>query len=151
MGRKSNSGGVKAKNDGIQFDFKVQGVRCRPTLELEPNTVNLTYARKSHAKILEQIRNGLFNMADWFPRYVPAFLAASGEAPLQPKTFNQYADLYLDAVAGLGASHKTPIGARCITGAIGSVTSALIRFFTVMSRHALARTRGALRRPATTS
>ena len=46
MGRKSNNGGVTAYRDRIQYDFMLDGVRYRPSLDRKPTEANLRRARE---------------------------------------------------------------------------------------------------------
>ena len=70
MGRRSTSGGVSAKGaDRIEFTFKVDGVRYRPTLKRVPTEANLRRARTQLADIKRRIANGTFSFAEEFPDY----------------------------------------------------------------------------------
>ncbi|HEY4211556.1 MAG TPA: DUF3596 domain-containing protein [Steroidobacteraceae bacterium] len=69
MGRKSNNGGVTAYRDRIQYQFMLDGVRYRPTLDRIPTEANLTRAREHLRQIKERIRAGTFRFAEEFPDY----------------------------------------------------------------------------------
>lgn len=70
MGRRSITGGVTPKgSDRIQFDFELDGVRYRPTLQRTPNEANLRRARKQLEEIKARIANGTFCFAEEFPDY----------------------------------------------------------------------------------
>lgn len=69
MGRISQTGGVRAKGNRIQFDFTFQETRYRPTVNQTPTEVNLRNARKRLEAINRRIRNGTFNFAEEFPDY----------------------------------------------------------------------------------
>lgn len=69
MGRKSTTGGVTPLGERIQLYFRLQGERCRPTLDLAPTPPNLRYARRLVADIESRIRAGTFDLAREFPHY----------------------------------------------------------------------------------
>jgi hypothetical protein len=70
MGRRSITGGVMpAGHACIQFDFRIEGQRFRPTLPWIPHETNLRRARAYLARIKAQIAAGTFCFADEFPRY----------------------------------------------------------------------------------
>lgn len=93
MGRKR--GGFRPWGAGIQFDFRWQGKRYRPTLELAPTPPNLKYAQRLLDEMLGRIASGSFSMRDYFPNYKHAEVEADAKI-----TFRQYADLYLAAKRG---------------------------------------------------
>ena len=70
MGRKSNTGGVTAGRERIQFDFKFGGVRYRPTLLRAPTETNLRRAREHLVGIKERIAAGTFSFAEEFPDFL---------------------------------------------------------------------------------
>lgn len=71
MGRKSLSGGVRAKgSDRIQFDFEFEGVRYRPEIKGPPSEGNLRRARVQLQGIKERIEAGTFKFSEEFPNYV---------------------------------------------------------------------------------
>jgi integrase len=70
MGSKWFTGGVVALPRGrIQFDFRVDGVRYRPTIKRPPSEANLRRARERLEVIKRQIEQGTFSFADEFPDY----------------------------------------------------------------------------------
>jgi integrase len=70
MGRRSVTAGVCAKGaDRIEFTFKFEGVRYRPTIKRIPNEANLRRARKQLEEIKARIANGTFSFAEEFPDY----------------------------------------------------------------------------------
>lgn len=70
MGRKSLSGGVRAKgSDRIEFTFAFDGKRYRPTLPLAPTEANLRRARERLKGIKSRIDAGAFDFAEEFPDY----------------------------------------------------------------------------------
>jgi len=71
MGRKSTTGGVVAAGQNrIQFTFKLEGVRYRPTLLRPPTEANLRRAREQLVGIRARIAAGTFSFAEEFPEYV---------------------------------------------------------------------------------
>lgn len=54
----------------IQFTFKFEGVRYRPTLLITPTEANLRRAREQLAGIKARIAAGTFSFAEEFPDYV---------------------------------------------------------------------------------
>src|SRR5690606_19915928 len=70
MGRKSASGGVQAKGrDRIEFTFKYEGKRYRPTIRRTPTTANLRRARIQLEAIKLRIEAGTFSFVEEFPDY----------------------------------------------------------------------------------
>jgi hypothetical protein len=70
MGSKWFTGGVVAASRGrIQFDFRIDGVRYRPTIKRPPSEANLRRARQRLEVIKRQIEDGTFSFADEFPDY----------------------------------------------------------------------------------
>lgn len=67
MGRKSQSGGVKAEGrNRIEFTIFYQGKRYRPTLERTPSEANLRRARVQLVDINRRITAGTFNFSESF-------------------------------------------------------------------------------------
>jgi hypothetical protein len=70
MGRRSLTGGVIGKGKiRIQFDFRLNGVRYRPTLKMIPTEANLRRARERLKAIKERIRLGTFSFMEEFPDF----------------------------------------------------------------------------------
>ncbi len=70
MGSNWFTGGVSAAARGrIQFDFKFEGVRYRPTIRQPPSEANLRRARERLDSIKQQIEVGTFSFAEEFPDY----------------------------------------------------------------------------------
>jgi len=68
MGSKWFTGGVVAAPRGrIQFDFRIDGIRYRPTIKRPPSEANLRRARERLEVIKRQIEAGTFSFADEFP------------------------------------------------------------------------------------
>jgi len=70
MGSKWFTGGVVAASRGrIQFDFRLDGIRYRPTIKRPPSEANLRRARERLEVIKRQIEAGTFSFSDEFPDY----------------------------------------------------------------------------------
>jgi Arm DNA-binding domain len=70
MGRRSLTGGVRAKGDDrIEFTFVYKGQRYRPTLPRTPSEANLRRARLQLAEIKLRIKQGTFVFGEEFPDY----------------------------------------------------------------------------------
>jgi len=94
MGRRSKTGGVKAKGNRIEFSFSYQGKRYRPTLQIKPTETNLRNARIRLNRIANDIRNGTFVFAEEFPEY--KFLDKT--PGVDRKTFREVSHLYLASI-----------------------------------------------------
>jgi integrase len=93
MGRRSMTGGVIAKGRAkIQFDFRLNGVRYRPTLKMIPTEANLRRARERLTAIKERIRLGTFSFIEEFPDFRD-WQEVSHHSPF--RTCNQVFDQYL--------------------------------------------------------
>jgi integrase len=93
MGRRSTTGGVIAKGrDRIQFDFRLNGVRYRPSLKAIPTEGNLRRARERLKAIKERIRLGTFSFIEEFPDFRD-WQKVSQQSPF--RTCNQVFDQYL--------------------------------------------------------
>jgi hypothetical protein len=70
MGRRSITGGVVGKGSKrIQYDFRLNGVRYRPTLRAIPTEANLRRARE-HLKVIRgRIGLGTFSFIEEFPDF----------------------------------------------------------------------------------
>ena len=101
MGRRSLTGGVRAKGDRIEFTFFYQGQRYRPTLPRIPSEANLRRARQHLADIKGRIKQGTFVFSEEFPDYryaeEQALADAAAGVPQAPKerTCNQVFDAFL--------------------------------------------------------
>jgi len=70
MGRHSSTGGVCAHGiNRIQYDFRLNGVRYRPTLKVKSTEANLRRAREHLKFIKERIRLGTFSFIEEFPDF----------------------------------------------------------------------------------
>src|SRR5262245_31986179 len=95
MGRKAKLSGVQAKDpDRIQFDFRLKGIRYRPTLERIPNEANLRRAHEQLKEMKARIRRGTFVFDDEFPdyRYKPALPM---QPPMREKMCSEVFDSFL--------------------------------------------------------
>ncbi len=105
MGRRSISGGVApCGSDRIQFTFKYEGKRVRPTLLIVPTEGNLRRARVRLADIKRRIALGAFNFGEEFPDY--KFLPAVNLSEAKVETFDDVADGMLKAIGDLAHSTR---------------------------------------------
>src|SRR5687768_7394305 len=99
MGKRAELSGVRAKGkDRIEFEFKFEGVRYRPTLQRAPSEANLRRAYKQLLDIKLRIKTGTFKFEEEFPdyRYKGALSTQSGEeAREQQRTCNQVFDRFI--------------------------------------------------------
>lgn len=93
MGRRSETGGVSPAGDRIQVRFTWKGEDLRPTLPLKPNAANLAHAKRLRRDILEEIRDGTFQLAKYFPDYK---FASKHEQPHEAgqRTFGEWCKLW---------------------------------------------------------
>jgi integrase len=97
MGRRSVSGGVRPAGAArIQFTFKFEGVRFRPTLRRTPTEPNLRRAREQLAGIKARIAAGTFSFAEEFPVYVHLSKVPRAGSP---RTCGQVFDNFLEHCA----------------------------------------------------
>ena len=93
MGRRPINGGVRAKGaHRIQFDFEIDGVRYRPTVERAPSEANLRRAAKQLEDIKDRIARGTFDFADEFPNFRDLKKLGSASAP---RTCNDVFDEFM--------------------------------------------------------
>jgi hypothetical protein len=93
MGRRSITGGVIGKGrERIQFDFRLNAVRYRPTLKVIPTEANLRRACERLRAIKERIRLGTFSFIEEFPDFGD-WQKISHHSPF--RTCNQVFDEYL--------------------------------------------------------
>jgi Arm domain-containing DNA-binding protein len=93
MGRKSITGGVTPKGrHRIQFNFRIEGVRYRPSLRWVPSGANLRRARDYLRRIKAQIEAGTFRFSEEFPDYP---IGKTGHLPLNAQTCSDVFDAFL--------------------------------------------------------
>lgn len=93
MGRKSTTGGVRGRgHDRIQFDFRLNGVRYRPTIRRRPTEANLRQVREYLKDIKARIRAGTFCFAEEFPDFRDLHRVVDSS---QLKTCGQVFDAFL--------------------------------------------------------
>src|SRR6185437_10670244 len=92
MGSKWFTGGVVAAPRGrIQFDFRFDGVRYRPSIKRPPSEANLRRARERLEVIKRQIQLGIFSFAEEFPDYrYPERLTDVSKFQLCGEVFDEY-------------------------------------------------------------
>lgn len=76
----------------IQFDFRIAGVRYRPTLPWIPHEANLRRARQLLLRIQLRIRAGTFIFTEDFPHYR---LRKTLRLPFSARTCNNVFDAFL--------------------------------------------------------
>src|SRR5512139_961675 len=94
MGRRSATGGVKPlRRERIQFDFRIDGVRYRPSLPWIPHESNLRRAREFLAHAKARIEAGTFRFSEAFPEF-----ATRQRVPLSlsGRTCSDVLDAFLD-------------------------------------------------------
>jgi integrase len=70
MGRRSMTGGVVGKGgQRIQYEFRLNGVRYRPSIKAIPTEANLRRAREHLKEIQQRIRLGTFSFIGDFPDF----------------------------------------------------------------------------------
>lgn len=94
MGRKSLTGGVKPLGSSrIQFDFRIQGVRYRPTLPWIPHETNLRRTRELLANVKARIEAGTLRFSEVFPEFANRQRVP---LPLSGRTCSDVFDAFLD-------------------------------------------------------
>lgn len=99
MGRKSETGGVKPQGDRIAVRFTHKGIDISPTLDLAPNEANLKHAKRLRVKILQEIRDGVFDINRHFPNYkFKDRVQASEDDPdnIRSRTFRVWGDVMIE-------------------------------------------------------
>ena len=70
MGRHTTTGGVISKGSHrIQYEFRLNGVRYRPSVKSIPNEANLRRAREHLKEIQRRIRSNTFSFIEEFPDF----------------------------------------------------------------------------------
>ena len=70
MGRHTTTGGVISKGSHrIQYEFRLDGVRYRPSIKSIPNEANLRRAREHLKDIQRRIRSNTFSFIEEFPDF----------------------------------------------------------------------------------
>ena len=87
-------GVVAAPRGRIQFDFRLNGTRYRPSIKRPPSEANLRRARERLEVIKRQIDDGTFSFADEFPDYrFLRRLNGASKVHLCSEVFNEYGRL----------------------------------------------------------
>jgi len=96
MGRRPTTDGVTAKGDRIQIRFTWRGQDLRPTLAMKPTAANMAAARRIRRSIQDDIRAGIFNLAEHFPEYrFRERVEADVPEQASNRTFKDWADQWL--------------------------------------------------------
>lgn len=109
MGRKSETGGVSPLNERIQLRFTWRGKEYRPSLPLKPTASNLKAALRMRQQIVEEIRQGVFNLESYFPEYRFLGLVEQGTADgqaAQERTFSEWCDVFFE-IKSRSTEHST--------------------------------------------
>lgn len=94
MGRRSMTGGVKPLGSHrIQLDFRIEGVRYRPSLPWIPHDGNLRRARDYLARVKARIDGGTFLFSEAFPGFSTA--GKRVPLPLSARTCDGVFDAFL--------------------------------------------------------
>lgn len=96
MGRKSETGGVTPLGDRIQVRFTWKGKELRPTLDMKPTAPNLKHAKRIRESIVQDIKAGVFNLAEYFPDYK---FADKHSTDVLGRTFKEWADKWAELQA----------------------------------------------------
>jgi integrase len=139
MSRKSITAGVTAKGRRrIQFEFRFEGVRYRPTLLRTPSEANLRRAREHLAGIRERIAAGAFSFAEEFPNFRNLKRVPSEGSP---RTCAQVFDAFLEhcesrAIKGDMAAVTLASYRRVLNGVwrphIGTIPFLSVRYSTLI-------------------
>jgi len=97
VGKRTDLSGVRAKGpDKIQLDFRVDGVRYRPTIDRPPSEGNLRRAHKQLLEIKKRIKYGTFDFAEEFPDYrLETPTRANSEETKKKETCSEVFDRFL--------------------------------------------------------
>ena len=90
MDKKTKYPGVRIRGSSIQIDFRLMGIRCRETLNIEPTPTNLKRAHNRLCKIKDDIAFGIFVYDNYFPNSKMA--KRFGNKPKSNMTVNQAMD-----------------------------------------------------------
>ncbi len=93
MGRKAISGGVTNFRGKCRVDFKYEGQRYQPVLDLEYNARNVRATQKMMETVRAKIEHGVFDPAAYFPDYAGLKRMAVATTSASAKTFADYAEL----------------------------------------------------------
>lgn len=96
MGRKSKWAGVRARDGGIEIDFRFRGVRCREKLRILPTPANLARAERHRFAILASIEAGTFDYATVFPDSAAAARFAQVDQPAVGYPVAKYLEEWLE-------------------------------------------------------
>ena len=109
MGRKSTTGGVSPLNERIQLRFNWRGKEYRPTLPLKPTSGNLKAAARLRQQIVEEIRQGVFNLEAHFPEYryidKAELVPSDGQSPHE-RNFEDWCKVFFE-IKGRSTEHST--------------------------------------------
>ena len=104
MGRRSVSGGVSEWRGKVRLDFRYQGQRLKPVLDLAWNDRNRKAALRLIDEIRTKIRHGVFDPAAYFPEF--RGLARVGVTQPRSPAFKDVAERWLASEKDLAYSTR---------------------------------------------
>jgi hypothetical protein len=106
MGRKAISGGVTNFRGKCRVDFKYEGQRYQPVLDLEYNARNFCATQKMMETVRAKIEHGVFDPAAYFPDYAGLKRMAVATTSGSAKTFADYAELWQASISEKAAATR---------------------------------------------
>ncbi len=106
MGRKAISGGVTNFRGKCRVDFKYEGQRYQPVLDLEYNARNVRATQKMMETVRAKIEHGVFDPAAYFPDYAGLKRMAVATTSGSAKTFADYAELWQASISEKAAATR---------------------------------------------
>ena len=106
MGRKAISGGVTNFRGKCRVDFKYEGQRYQPVLDLEYNARNVRATQKMMETVRAKIEHGVFDPAAYFPDYAGLKRMAVATTSASAKTFADYAELWQASISEKAAATR---------------------------------------------
>ena len=106
MGRKYSCGGVTNFRGKCRVDFKYEGRRHQPVLDLEFNARNVRASQKMMEMVRAKIAHGVFDPAAYFPDYAGLKrMSVTCDTP-SAKTFVDYAELWQASISDKAAATR---------------------------------------------
>ncbi len=106
MGRKAISGGVTNFRGKCRVDFKYEGQRYQPVLDLEYNARNVRATQKMMEIVRAKIEHGVFDPAVYFPDYAGLKRMAVATTSASAKTFADYAEVWQASISEKAAATR---------------------------------------------
>lgn len=136
MGRKYVSGGVTKYRGKCRVDFKFEGQRYQPVLDLEFNARNVRATQKLMETVRAKIAHGVFDPAAYFPDYAGLKRMSVTRTAPSAKTFADYADLWQASISEKAAATREDykkILKRVWSPTLGTRPIASIRYSDLLS------------------